>query len=258
MVQFVCLSGLPRSGSTILSAILAQNPLIYTEGNSGVCQLIYDMNQTCNLHINEQLSANNRQHTIKDLISEIPKIYYKNISTQHNIIIDKCRAWTRTYNVELLQKYIDSNIKIIVLERSITDILKSFMKLYINNNWDDMQINLTLNALLEPNAEPIMASIAGIQMAKATNMTNTFLFIKYNDLISNPEKIIKRIYEFCGWTYYEHNFTNIVNKNQEDDNFYGLKGFHDVRPILNKEPNLSVLPPDVLNKCNEIDRLLGY
>ena len=38
--QFVCLSGLPRTGSTLLSAILSQNPLIHAEGNSAVSPLM--------------------------------------------------------------------------------------------------------------------------------------------------------------------------------------------------------------------------
>ena len=32
--QFVCLAGMPRAGSTVLAAILSQNPQIHTEGNS--------------------------------------------------------------------------------------------------------------------------------------------------------------------------------------------------------------------------------
>ena len=32
--QFVCLAGMPRAGSTLLAAILSQNPQIHTEGNS--------------------------------------------------------------------------------------------------------------------------------------------------------------------------------------------------------------------------------
>ena len=56
--QFVFLSGLPRTGSTLLSAILSQNPKIYSEGNSAVCQLMYDMQQSCIHKAKEQLIAN--------------------------------------------------------------------------------------------------------------------------------------------------------------------------------------------------------
>jgi len=81
--QFVCLSGLPRSGSTLLSAILSQNPLIHAEGNSAVCQIMWDTHTSCFTKANEQLRANNREQTIFDLVSQIPifitKIFQKKL-----------------------------------------------------------------------------------------------------------------------------------------------------------------------------------
>ncbi len=41
--NFYFISGLPRTGSTLLSSILYQNPLIHTEGNSALCQLMWDI-----------------------------------------------------------------------------------------------------------------------------------------------------------------------------------------------------------------------
>ena len=70
--QFVCLSGLPRSGSTLLSAILCQNPLIHAEGNSAVCQLMWDMYVSCMNNVNEQLKGNYREHMVRDLMLQIP------------------------------------------------------------------------------------------------------------------------------------------------------------------------------------------
>ena len=256
MQQFVCLSGLPRSGSTILSAILDQNPLIHAEGNSAVCQFIWDMHQAGTVHANEQIKGNNRMGTVKDIIEQIPKIYYKNIPAGKQIVIDKCRAWTIAANVDLLRTYIDPSIKIIVLERSVTAIMQSFMKLYQKNNWSDAYIHEILNAMLVPNKEPVMRSIIGINMARKANALQTFLFIHYDDLIANPAETIDRIYAFCGWAPYAHQFENIVNIHPENDEYYNLKGFHDIRSTLNKEPNTVVLPPDILAKCQKIDALL--
>jgi sulfotransferase len=132
--QFVCLSGLPRSGSTLLSAILSQNPKIHAEGNSAVCQLMWDLEVSCKTKCNEQIGANNRETTVTDLISKIPEIYYNNIDDNEKIVIDKCRSWTTLENVRLLKKYIDKDIKIIVLERPILEIVNSFCKLYNKNN----------------------------------------------------------------------------------------------------------------------------
>ena len=185
MQQFVCLSGLPRSGSTILSAILDQNPLIHAEGNSAVCQLIWDMHQSGTVHAAEQLKGNNRAGTVKDMIEQIPKIYYKDIPAGKQIVIDKCRAWTMPANVELLRKYIDPDIKIIVLERSVTAIMQSFMKLYQKNNWSDEKIHEVLKAMLVPNQEPVMRSIDGINLARNSHERDeTFLFIHLKNLLN--------------------------------------------------------------------------
>jgi sulfotransferase len=264
MAQFVCLSGLPRSGSTLLSAILDQNPLIHAEGNSAVCQFMWDMHQSGTVHAQEQLKGNQREHTVGDLLKQIPKTYYKDISPTKKIIVDKCRAWTTSTNVKILQKYIDPAIKIIVLERSVTAIMKSFLKLYQQNNWKEDYTHAILKALLVPNSEPVMKSIIGINMAKknakVTDNINdqTFLFIQYEDLIAQPAETIQRIYDFCGWAPYPHDFQNIINIHPENDEFYKLAGFHTIRPTLQKAENNVVLPPDIQAKCLQIDTLMGY
>ena len=87
MTQFVCLSGMPRSGSTLLSSILSQNPIIHAEGNSAVCQLMWDMHISCTKHVDEQIGATNREYTIRDLVVQIPNTYYKNVENGTKIII---------------------------------------------------------------------------------------------------------------------------------------------------------------------------
>ena len=251
MKQFVCLSGLPRSGSTILSAILNQNPLIHAEGNSAVCQFIWDLHQSGTVNAAEQLNGNNRTGTLQDIIQQIPNIYYKDRPSGKEIIVDKCRAWTNPANVALLRQYLDPAIKIIVLERSITAIMQSFMKLFQKNNWSKAYRYAILQALLVPHTEPVMLPLLGMQMARKEN--KTFLFIHYDDLIAKPAETMERIYAFCGWEPFAHHFENIVNAHPENDAFYNLKDFHTIRATLNKEANTVILPPDILAKCQEID-----
>ena len=258
MSQFVCLSGLPRSGSTILSAILDQNPLIHAEGNSAVCQFMWDMYQSGTVHAAEQLNGTYRQHTMGDIIAGIPKLYYKDIAPTKKIIVDKCRAWTTPVNITILRKYIDPDIKIIVLERSVTAIIKSFMKLYKKNNWSDAYMHEIAKAMLVPNVEPIMRSIIGINMAKKEQPNKTFLFIQYNDLMAQPEATLQRIYDFCGWAPFKHDFQHIVNAHPENDEFYKLKGFHEIRSAISPTENTIVLPADIQAKCAQIDKLMGY
>lgn len=250
--QFVCMSGLPRSGSTLLSAILCQNPKIHSEGNSAVCQLMWDMQQSLSKNCNEQITANKRENTTDELISIIPEIYYNNIEENEKIIIDKCRSWTIPDNINLLKKYVDKDIKIIVLERPVLNIVNSFQKLYTKNNK-----TIDITSLLNPNSEPLMRSLNGLMHAKKNNEENTFLFINYNDLTEKPEETIKKIYDFCNWDYFEHDFNNIQAKYLENDEVYGLKGFHDVHPTMKKSDEDIILLDDLRTKCIEIDNIVN-
>jgi len=246
--QFVCLSGLPRSGSTLLTAILSQNPKIHSEGNSAVCQLMWDMLESYNKNCKEQIDANERQSTIGELISSIPQIYYNKIDTNEKIIIDKCRSWTNPTNIGILKGFIDKDIKIIVLERPIVEIVNSFVKLYNKNN---KQFNV--DNLLEPLKEPIMRSLDGVIHAKKNNTDNTYLFISYKELIETPEETIRKIYDFCNWEYFEHDYKNIVQKYPENDESYGLTGFHDVFPEIKKNSSEIILNENIISKCKIIE-----
>jgi sulfotransferase len=253
MKQFVFLSGLPRTGSTLLSAILSQNPNIHAEGNSAVCQLMWDIQKSCLITANEQLQANNKINVIYDLVSQVPNVYYKNI--QENIIVDKCRSWTITENLNLIANYICKDFKMIVLERPVIEIVQSFAKLYQKNNFypDNWEENI-----LMPASEPIMRSIYGINKVKHLNQPDHFLFISYNDLINDKEKTIQKIYDFCGWEYFQHDFNNVIIKYPENDDVYKLKGQHSIRPVVEKEENTTKISDKLKEKCLIIDKLMGY
>jgi len=246
--QIVYMSGLPRCGSTLLSAILSQNPAIHAEGNSAVCQLMWDMYVSTTQNCGEQLRANDRERTVYDLVSSIPHIYYKDISA--NIVVDKCRSWSMLPNIQILQNFVGTDIKMIILERPMLEIAKSFAKLYkANEIYEDEK----MNALLTPNTEPIMRSFNGLKYAKHNNEKGQFLFISYEDLVKNTVETLHKIYEFCGWEWFEHNLTNIVNKYPENDEVYGLKGMHEVRPVVSMKENSVKLSEKLIAQCLELD-----
>lgn len=255
--QFVCLSGLPRTGSTLLSALLSQNPAIHAEGNSAVCQLMWDTQQSCLTSASQQLVATNRQvATMTALLGQIPHIYYQGI--KEHIVVDKCRSWTLLPNIELLRKYVDANIKIIVMERPIREIAASFIKLYRKNGWPPN--NEAEQKLLAPNSEPIMRSLAGINWAKKNNQNNTFIFISYRELVADPAATLAKIYAFCGWAPFSgHNYSTIVPKYPENDAIYNLPGQHFVRPSVGTDQAVAIkLESKLQQQCNLIDSLMGY
>jgi sulfotransferase len=224
MNQFVALSGLPRSGSTLLSAILHQNPDIHAEGNSAVCQLMWDMQQSCQITAKEQLDANYRYDTAYQLVKAIPDIYYQN--TTRPIVIDKCRSWTLSANQDMLRRYITDAPKTIVLTRPVDEIVASFQSLYQLNNKP-----FDANEYLRENSEPLMRSLRGVEWAKQVNQ-GEFLFIDYAELVADTNEVLDKIYSFIGAKRFEHDLENIENTLPENDSVYGLLSMHDIRKTI--------------------------
>lgn len=243
--NFIGLSGLPRTGSTLLSAILSQNPEIHAEGNSAVCQLMWDMQRSVFGTANQQLIANNRLSMGIELIENIPTIYYKNITA--STVIDKCRSWTLPDNMAMLNKYFRHKPKVLVLERPLIEIVRSFVALRQANNYQgDPE-----EGLLDTWSEPIMRSYEGVKWAKANN-NGEFLFIQYDDLLSNTKSTIDTIYMFCELESFEHDFNNVVNKYPENDEVYGMLGQHDIRPTINKRDLDVKLSKEIIDRCESL------
>jgi sulfotransferase len=242
MKQFVALSGLPRTGSTLLSAILSQNPEIHAEGNSAVCQLMWDMQQS--VFNSEQIKASNK-NVLDALVKPIPHTYYADVSKP--IVVDKCRSWTLPANVEILNRYFDNAPKVIVLVRPVVEIVASFMALRKANGWTNLEAGL-----LEDGSEPIMRSLAGVEWARKNN-NGEFLFVTYDELVDDTQTTLDRIYEHCGWQSFQHDLDNIVNRYKENDAIYRLLGQHDIRPQISRRTLDIELSDELVDKCNRLD-----
>ena len=244
--KFIGLSGLPRSGATLLSAILDQNPEIHAEGNSAVCQLMWDVHQSCYGASN---NAARRGHTIPSMVAAIPSAYYKDVSAP--VIIDKCRSWTMPDNMAMLQKYFTGSPKVIVMERPLVDILKSFQALRRSNGRDT---GVKMDDTLLPNSDPIVRSLDGVIWAKQNNQNGNFLFITYEELVTNTERVLTSIYEFCEIAPFKHDLKNIINNHPEDDvGVYDNPGLHAVRPTICKRKIDATLLDATMAKCAELE-----
>lgn len=247
--QFVALAGLPRTGSTLLSAILSQNPEIHAEGNSAVCQLMWETQQA--VIENEQIRANNKLISILDpLVTQVLPIYYSDVTKP--IIVDKCRTWTLPSNMDMLYRYFDDSPKVIVLVRPMVEIVASFMSLRQNSGWEDLEARL-----FDDGSEPIMRPLAGVEWARKNN-NGEFLFVTYDELVDDTKETLSRIYEHCRWKPFKHNLNKIVKNFSQSDEVYGLVGMHDIRSQISRRTVDVDLSLELIEKCNKLDEWSMY
>ena len=226
--SFLFQAGLPRTGSTVLSAILDQNPGIHAGQNSPVCQLMWDVQVSCENAASEQLEASDRTDFQADLLSRIPDLYYRHVSEP--TVVDKCMTWTLPLNLDLIRRHITPDPKIVVLTRPLDEVIESWV-----NAHHRAGLEFDADLLWVKGSSPVMRSADGIQSAREMN-AGEFLFVEYADFMADPATTLERVYDHYGLPAFEHDYENIVCHNQENESVHGVPGLHTVRQQLGLRP----------------------
>jgi len=262
---FYFMAGLPRSGSTLLSTILNQNPRFYSGPSSPVLGVMFAIEQ--NFMGNELYHGYPKPDQVREIIGSVPHHFYSDI--EKPVVFDKNRAWTA--RVPFIEGYIGQQAKIIVPVRRVDEILTSILTMIHRNPFQEGQerVNFVDEQLIKTNTPIndynrcmyllngggiVYDSLNAIKMGIDENFRDKMHFVDYNDLVSNPGKTLEDIYDFLGENYYDHELDNLSNKHRENDlNTYGLGDMHEVHSKLEKispSPE-SVLPEEILSLYEE-------
>jgi sulfotransferase len=255
-------SGLPRSGSTLLSAILNQNPDLHCGAISPVLEIMYYTEQY--FEGSEQALAYPKPEQHHKIISSVIDNYYSD--REEKYIIDKCRAWPN--NVDRAQEYITKTPKILCPVRDVLEILTSFIEMIHRNSNQLSFIDTRLiekgYALTDNNRCDYLMSQDGIVDQSLYAFGEGFRkgcekymhIIEYNDLVNHPEETMRKIYKFLDIPHYSHDFNNVFHKYREKDNkIYGLSDMHEVRKEVRKTSKRpeEVLSDYILNKYSNME-----
>jgi sulfotransferase len=257
---FYFMAGLPRSGSTLLSSILNQNPRFYSGPSSPVLGAMYALE--ANFTGNELYEGYPKPAQVDKIIGSVIENFYDDIDKP--VVIDKNRAWTA--RVPYIEGYIKQQAKIIVPVRSVDEILASMLTMIHRNpfkegqariNFVDEQLvkqNIPINDtnrcyhLLNPGGI-VHDSLDAIMRGFSENFKDRMHFVDYNNLTTDPHRELDKIYEFLGEPHYNHTFDSLSNLNRENDlNTYGISDMHHVRSELRKtsQSPSKVLPSEIL------------
>jgi sulfotransferase len=260
------LAGLPRSGNTLLSSILNQNPDIYSSPLSPVNDYMWAVKSQM-----EQSESVLRQGTTAQsdlVISNILPNYYSNI--EKPIIFDRAKTWANSENLDMIKKYVNPKPKIIYTIRPVLEILASFIRIYSGTPFLDNQMlksgwlpkkylthedNLC-DYLMRPRGE-LDEMLSNIHVLKEDVNKDIFCVIEYEDLVSNPNLVMDRIYKFLDIDQYDHEYSNVSKAHIDyEDRVNAPANMHEVRGKILKisTPPEELLSEYVLNKYSN----LGY
>lgn len=248
--RFHFISGLPRAGSTLLAALLRQNPRFLAGMTSPVGSLVSGMLQ--------QFSAGSEFGPVLDrearrrLLRGVFDSYYAGCA--QDVVFDTNRMWCAK-----LPAVVDlfPQAKVIACVRNVAWVMDSLERLYRANPYentklfgDDSERNNVYSRVdtLAQRNRLVGFAWSALKEAYYGEHASALLVVEYELLAQAPEKVLRLVYDFLGEPWFEHDFQNVHYDAPAFDEALGVSGLHRVRPAVAMQSRCTLLPPDLFEK----------
>jgi sulfotransferase len=231
------ISGLPRSGSTLITNLLKQNPDIHGESVTSLASIFGSVNASWDT-IESNKEYRNDQAKL-GVLNGVLEGYYAHI--QKPIVFDKDRGWVPL--IGQVEAVLQRQVKMIVCVRNPAEILTSFERMRKENPLFFTRVdahlregsNIASRAYYYAGPDGAMGlSHRNLKDAITMGYLDRFLFIDYNRFCNSPKSQTKRIYDFFELPSFTHDFANISQTEHYNDLAVGLPNLHTVKPSLEK------------------------
>jgi sulfotransferase len=248
------ISGLPRSGSTLLSAILRQNPRFHAGISSPVAGLVTGLLA--------QVSAGSEYATLVDtqqrraLLRGMFDAYYG--ANPSEVVVDTNRLWCA--KLPLLRELFPE-ARVIACVRNVAWVMDSIERLYRANPFENTRLfnhaggRGTVYTRLEGLAQHdqmVGAAWAALREAYYGEQAESLLLVDYDLLSRAPQQVIPLVYDFLGEPAFAHDFDNIDYDAVDFDLQLGVPGLHRVRAKVEFQARRTILPPDLYDKYSKL------
>ncbi|KAA0068363.1 sulfotransferase [Rhodanobacter sp. T12-5] len=247
-VHFI--SGLPRSGSTLLAGLLRQNPRFHAGMSSPVGGL-FDTLQGQMSGRNEYavfINDTQRQRILRGLFDN----YYGD-EFSADVVFDAHRIWCSKLGI---LKVLFPQAKMIACVRDMPWIIDSIERLVRSNTLPLSSIfNYQPGSTVYSGSESLAHDdgIVGfaynaLKEAYYGEDTANLMLLQYETLVSNPVAAVRAVYAFIGEPVFSHDLENVSLDADEVDRRAGTPGLSAVRKKVEARERISVLPPDVFRR----------
>ncbi len=249
------ITGLPRSGSTLLSALLLQNPRLHAGMTSPVGSLLRGMlNQLgAGSEFGPVVTTEQRRRLARGLFDS----YYADRADKQ-IIFDTNRMWSAQMPA-LMDLFPGS--RLIACVRNVAWIMDSLERRYRANPFeitrlfnDDNERN-TVYSRVETLAQRnrlVGYPWTALKEAFYGEHAQSLLIVDYDLLAQAPGKVMPLIYRFLGEPEFSHDFGKVDYDAPEFDQGLGLHGLHKVRARVAMERRDTILPPDLFDQYSQL------
>lgn len=244
------ISGLPRSGSTLLASILRQNPRFHAGMTSPVGSM-YMALETAMSRRNETavfIEESQRRDVLKGLFTN----YYSDIHRQ-KLVFDTNRAWC-TKLPALVQLF--PAARVICCVRNVAWIMDSVERLVRRNafelsgmfGFEAAGTVYTRIGRLASSDGMVGYALDALREAYFSEQASRLILMEYQALVRAPRATMQHLYTMLNEPLFEHDFDNVEYQADDFDNALGARGLHTVKRKVEWVERQSVLPPGLFDR----------
>ncbi|MEM9043895.1 MAG: sulfotransferase [Pseudomonadota bacterium] len=249
------IAGLPRSGSTLLSAILRQNPSFHAAMTSPLGPLF---NACLNsMGADNEFAVFFKEEQKRAILRGLFENYYGGL-TGSDVVFDTNRMWSSRLSA-IKQLY--PAARMICCVRNPAWVMDSIERLVRKNAFDVSKMFSSpaerstvfsrAEALLNPN-RMIGFAWSALKEAYYSDDSDMMLLVDYDLLASRPSEVMPLIYQFIGEPMFDHDFENVDYEAEDFDQQMLAKGLHTVRGRVELKERQTILPPDLFERCQDL------
>lgn len=255
MQTYYFISGLPRSGSTLLSSILRQNPRFTTNISDPLHGYVKSITQITNTAVGMEAMVDIDKRC--KLMRGLFQTFY---SDDTEVCFNTNRGWSSD---TALLKDLYPNFKMIVCLRDIPWILDSFEQLHTKNphtikplyHHQDLANVYERTHMLMGNVTNftgfVSAPLSNVRHSMFCNERDQIFYLEYEHLVKQPATVLRQLYNFLNQPYFEHDFDNVEDSYDEFDSQAKISGLHTVRKKISWIERRSVLTDDLWQQYDQ-------
>jgi sulfotransferase len=233
--------GLPRTGSTVLMNILQQNPEIFTTATDPFPHILQEQILVKSRYTEafQAMSCEQADDAVYGMALGATRGWYEGL-TKKSVVVSKARQWSGLH-------HLFPQSKILVTVRDLRDIVESFDRVNsrikaLHTFSDDHTLYASMSEeeklhyhFKESNA---FSSTLRHEIPKYIDLfkqdSSRVKFIRYEDVLRNPQYMLQRIYDFLGLPLYTHDLGNIQQSSmfEHDNAYFREKTDHHTKPSL--------------------------
>jgi len=260
----IFVAGLPRSGSTLLMNLLAQNPRHHVTPTNGLINLMTMVRDNwAQVESFQSQGLEQVQPRVAASLRAMTYGFYERELASGRVVFDKSRGWLQ--HIELLEEVYQRPVRVICPVRDLRAVAASFEKLHRANPMGRrgylgpayvaaQTIDGRARVVLSPGGVAGLP-VNAIRDAMSRGVSDRVVVVRYQELVSKPQESLDNLHELLGLPGFKYDPDHVKQVTVEDDLLLGWgPDLHTIRPRVEppvEAPWRGVLPESTVSWINQ-------